>query len=192
MIVINDRLINLTISDLIIKSIYENNDLYLEEVRKRLYYCGFSPNVIDEVIKKELKLVVDRKNELIIPKRVIDKNFKKENIDVKKMMLGELLCLIDEAVMISKFFKDQYDSNTLQEILLISNEDMHNILFKEFYNRLEKCFRKANNLKLKFRGFVYEEQIGKLYEEEMKIILKERWSNTLEIDFTPYDGEDYE
>ena len=183
---INDSLLNLTISDLTIKSIYENNDIYLDELKKRLYYCGFSPNVIDEVIKRELKLVASRKNELIISKRIIDNNFKNENIDVKKMMLGEILCLIDEAVMINKFYSDKYSNEVLKEIELISVEDMHNFLFKEFYNRIEKCFRKANNLKLKFRGFVYEEQIGKLYENEMGLILKSRWSDVLEIDIEPY------
>lgn len=185
---INNNIFDLTISDLIIKSIYEKKGLYIEEVKKRLYYCGFSPNVIDEVIKNELKLA-KRKNESIIKKTVIDKTFKVENIDVKKMMLGEILCLIDEVVMINKYYQDQYPKSVLQELESISKEDLNNFLFKEFYNRLEKCFRTANNLKLKFKGFVYEEQIGKLYENEMQIIVMNRWNSILEIDFNPYSGE---
>ena len=188
---INNDLLDLTLSDLIIKSIYEDNNIYLDEVKKRLYFCGFSPNVIDEVIKNELKLVSDRKNEIIISKTIINNDFKVENINIKKMMLGEILCLIDEAVMIDKFYKDKYPINLLDEIEKISMEDMNNFLFNEFYNRLEKCFRKANNLNLKFKGFVYEEQIGKLYENEMQIILKSRWGNVLEIDFNAYKGDYY-
>ena len=63
-----------TISELIAKSIFENEDCYLNEVKNRLYYCGFSPNVIDDIIQKELKLVNENKIQ-IISSRVIDNNF---------------------------------------------------------------------------------------------------------------------
>lgn len=186
---INKDFLDFTVSDLIIKCIYENNDLYIEEVKKRLYYCGFSPNVIDEVMKGELKLVHNKENKLISEKRIINDDFQIDNINVKNMMLGELLSLIDEAVMINKFFSDKYSPRVLKEIELISKENMHNIFFKAFYNRLEKCFRKANNLELKFKGFVYEEQIGKLYENEMQILLRNRWGSILELDYEPYSGD---
>lgn len=58
---INRNLLEYTLSDLIIKSVYENNNLYINEAKNRLYYCGFSPNVIDEIMKKELKLVTNKK-----------------------------------------------------------------------------------------------------------------------------------
>ena len=142
-IVINKDLLKYTISDLVIKSIYDNNELYLDEVKKRLYFCGFSPNVGDEIIKSELKLVGCKKNELLTSKVIINNTFKVSDIDTKRMMLIELLCLIDEAVMIAKFYKNKYSDDVLSEIEFISKEDIQNILFKEFYNRLEKCFRKA-------------------------------------------------
>ncbi len=171
---LNKNLLRYTISDLIIKSIYEDNDIYMDEIKNRLYYCGFSPNVIDEVIKNELKLVVNKKNESVSTKRLINDSFRLSNVSIKKMMLSELLCLIDEAVMINKFFSNDYSYEIIEEIKHISTEDMKNILFKEFYDRIENSFRKANNLKLKFKGYVYEEQIGKLYENEMHIILKNK------------------
>ena len=184
---INKDLLKYTISDLIIKSIYEDNNLYIDEIKKRLYYCGFSPNVIDEVIKTELKLVTNKKNELFSSKRLINDNFKLSSVSIKKMMLSELLGLIDGAVMINNYFSNDYSYEIIKEIESISTEDMKNVLFQEFYNRIESSFRKANNLKLKFKGYVYEEQIGKLYENEMQIILKNRWSDILEVEESPYE-----
>ena len=104
------------------------------------------------------------------------------------MMLSELLCLIDEAVIINKFFSNEYSYDILKEIENISVEDMKNVLLKEFYDRIENSFRKANNLKLKFKGYVYEEQIGKLNENEMQIIIKNRWNDILEVEENLYMG----
>ena len=178
-----------TISELIAKSIFENDDCYLNEVKNRLYYCGFSPNVIDDIIQKELKLVNENKIQ-IISSRIIDNKFNINTFKANKnkIMLSELLAIIDESIMIRKFFSHNYDENTINQIEQISSEDLNNFLMKEFYDRIESAFRDANNLKLKFRGYVYEEQIGKLYENEMAIIVKNRWSNFIDTTFKIYGG----
>ena len=53
---LDSKLFKYTLSDLIIQSVYQSNDYYLKEAQKRLYYCGFSSNVINELIKSELNL----------------------------------------------------------------------------------------------------------------------------------------
>ena len=188
---LDSKLFKYTLSDLIIQSVYQSNDYYLKEAQKRLYYCGFSPNVINELIKSELNLSRLKDNKIIIEKKFIDNNFMIDSLkkNKEKLMLSELLCIIDECVMIGKYYSSNFTRNVALEIEPLSKENLSNFLMKEFYDRIESMFRNVNNLNLKFKGYINEEQIGSLYENEMKIIIKNRWSDVLDIDFVPYDIE---
>ena len=151
-------LLKYTLSDLLIKYKYDKNDIYLNEVKRRLKYCGFSTSVIECLIKEETKLI-NNDSESLIKNIYITNDFKLNDIKGKedKLLLSELLCIIDEAVMIKKYFVKDYNKDLLDELEPIKEEDLSNIFYLEFFNRIENYFRKGNNLKLAFKGFAYEE-----------------------------------
>ncbi len=182
-------LLKYTLSDLLIKYKYENNDVYLNEIKRRLLYCGFSKNVIDYLIKEESKLI--KKNVNLIENIRITNDFKIEELKGKedKLLLTELLCIIDEAMMITKYFAKDYSKALIDELESLNKEDGSNFLVKEFYQRIENYFRKANNLEWEFKGFYYEDHIDKLYENELDIIILNRWHEYIDLKVMPYTGE---
>ncbi len=184
---VNKDLINLTFSDLLIKYKYEKKDFYLEEAKNRLLYCDFSPNVIDFMIDKELELV---ENNIIISDHIyISKEFKINDLRkcYKKLMISELMGLIDEAVMVDKYFKNDFSDEVLKEIEEIKEEGMDSFLYKEIFDRIENYFRDANNLKLAFKGYYYGERINTFYENEINIIIMNRWKDDFGLDRHSYE-----
>lgn len=199
-----------TISDLIIEMVngykYDKN-IVKDEIVKRLQYCGLDNNTIGHIISFEKAIILKRNlkpnDGLLLDKYYwLDKNVNKiifSNPDEhvlrpdcapndKTLLSGELLCIIDEANILKN--RDiVHNSDAINEINDVGRETMDNWVMYEYYNRFENEFRFANNISNDYKGMIIEEKIDKLYNNEMGIVMINRWRDIMpeEAIYIPYE-----
>ncbi len=184
----NKDLINLTLGDLLVKYKYEKDEKYLEEAKKRLDYCEFSSQVRDYIIQEESKLINENIDSLI-DKVYISNDFKLDDVrnNIDKYTLTDILCIIDEAITIKKIYVDDFNKELIDDLESVIDENFDNFLYLEFFSRIEKYFRDRNNLNLVFKGYISGDSANKLYNNEMGLIMKNRWGDMLKNVPHPYE-----
>lgn len=198
---------NLLLDDLIIKHIKKNDEKAYQEIIKRLKFCGFNDYTIECIIGYESNIINHGKirnklicdNYFLIPYKNSDIIFSEpskciykldENVFEETLLISELLAIIDEANIISYSNKlNEYKNKN--EIKNLSLENSNNWLIREYNNRLENICRFANNISNLERKSLFKKNYNTLYDNEMQIIMNNRWEN-LEIRdklFEPYSEE---
>lgn len=198
---------NLLLDDLIIKHIKKNDEKAYQEIIKRLKFCGFNDYTIECIIGYESNIINHGKirnklicdNYFLIPYKNSDIIFSEpskciykldENVFEETLLISELLAIIDEANIISYSNKlNEYKNKN--EIKNLSLENSNNWLIREYNNRLENICRFANNISNLERKSLFKKNYNILYDNEMQIIMNNRWEN-LEIRdklFEPYSEE---
>lgn len=198
---------NLLLDDLIIKHIKKNDEKAYQEIIKRLKFCGFNDYTIECIIGYESNIINHGKirnklicdNYYLIPYKNSDIIFSEpskciykldENVFEETLLISELLAIIDEANIISYSNKlNEYKNKN--EIKNLSLENSNNWLIREYNNRLENICRFANNISNLERKSLFKKNYNILYDNEMQIIMNNRWEN-LEIRdklFEPYSEE---
>lgn len=198
---------NMLLDDLINKYINDNDLKSFEEINRRLKFCGFNNQTIEYIIGYEGNIlnIGKKRNDLIcneyfiIPKKNHLKLFENinkciyrldDNIYTETLLLTEILAIIDEAIVITYGLEiNKY--KCADEIKMLSNENSSNWLFKEFYNRLENICRYASNVPSTNKEMQFVDKIDILYENEMQIIMNNRWPNLAVRNnlFEPYSDE---
>ena len=198
---------NLLLDDLIIKHIKKNDEKAYQEIIKRLKFCGFNDYTIECIIGYESNIINHGKirnklicdNYFLIPYKNSDIIFSEpskciykldENVFEETLLISELLAIIDEANIISYSNKlNEYKNKN--EIKNLSLENSNNWLIREYNNRLGNICRFANNISNLERKSLFKKNYNILYDNEMQIIMNNRWEN-LEIRdklFEPYSEE---
>ena len=198
---------NLLLDDLIIKHIKKNDEKAYQEIIKRLKFCGFNDYTIECIIGYESNIINHGKirnklicdNYFLIPYKNSNIIFSEpskciykldENVFEETLLISELLAIIDEANIISYSNKiNEYKNKN--EIKNLSLENSNNWLIREYNNRLENICRFANNISNLERKSLFKKNYNILYDNEMQIIMNNRWEN-LEIRdklFEPYSEE---
>ena len=196
------------LSDLLCLYLKNKDKLYLNEINRRMKFCGYTKNEISMFIEFESDIInnkTEKYHKLFTDKKyIIGKNKDKfifNNIDNYMynpnsnnnltLLLSETLTIIDEAIFITYTSKlNQY--NAYNEIISMSKENSSNWLFFEFFNRMEYICRCANNITNGTKSAMYNDKNNILYENEMQICIK-RW-NDIDIssrNFIPYTNEYY-
>ena len=193
----------LLLSDLICLYNNSRDEKYLNEIRRRMIFCGFTVPEINEFIYFENNIINSSKRKY--DKRILDNYYiigknKKNKIfeypelymfDPKKdnsktLMISETLAIIDEAVFITYSSKlSSYKAK--DEIISLSEEKSSNWLFYEFRNRIEYICRCANRIIDGPDTALYNDKNNILYDNEMQICIM-RWKN-IEVgsrNFIPY------
>lgn len=199
---------NLLISDLVIKFLNTNDELYIKELKRRFDFCGFKHDeyinfiLFEEKIKNKHKNNIDQKildNCFVIGNESSEKIF--HNIedyiynpsDIKETTLytSQLISIIDEAIVLTYSSKiNKYKSE--KKIKLLAKEKTENWIYYEFLNRMEYICRCANKIDNNNLTSLFENEIGKLYDNEMQICILTRWDKKTVAakDFEPY-GTNY-
>lgn len=200
---------NLLISDLIIRFANTKDLKFLNEIKNRLNFCGFSDLEINEFIDFELSLYKfkgENYNKDILKELYIIGNQNKEkvfdNVDLYKLksntsskkvlFTSELVSIIDEACALCYSSKiNEYIAKN--EIDNLSKEDKSNWLYNEFLSRFEYFCRCANKLNIKSKKCFFKEKILNLYCNESKICIDSRWDKEFvsSTKFEPYSNEFY-
>lgn len=194
----------LLISDLAIKYVKTGDESYKEELKQRFGFCGFKNKEYEEFIRFESNIL--RKHEEPQEKNIIDtfciignqnktnifKNkeeyeYNPQQITNKTLYTSQLIALIDEAIILtfSSKIKEYIAKN---EIVTLSKEDTSNWIYYEFNNRLEYICRCANKIKSLNNRSMFEENISKLYDNEMQLCILYRWQKETVAakNFVPY------
>lgn len=175
---------------------------YLEELKNRMFFCGFTIEEIAEYIEFE-NHIFNVRNEKY-KKHILTNYFifgKKENTCIfdnvdsymynpsgdnkRTLMSSELISIIDEAIFLSYSNKiNSYKSR--DEIIKLSIENSSNWLFFEFKNRIEYICRCANHIINGPKKVLFAEKTNILYDNEMQICLR-RWNvDVSSKNFIPY------
>lgn len=191
------------LSDLLILYKSTNRKEYLDEIKNRMFFCGFTSQEISEFIKFEEGII--KYKEKNYTKKIINKFYiigKKENEYIfykpdkymfnpdsnnkNTLMISELLSIIDEAIFLT--YSNHINSyNSKKEIKLLAQENINNWAFFEFKNRIEYICRCANNIINGPKTILYGEKTNILYDNEMQICIR-RWKNidVSSKNFVPY------
>lgn len=199
-----------TISDLIIEFVngkkYDKNIVEVEIIN-RLKYCGFDINTIGYIISYE-KAIISKRNINTDEALLKDKYFWiNKNINsvlfpnpedyileigklptTKTLLLGELLCIIDEANVFKNHSMNCNDT-VMHELEELGRENFDNWVLYEFFNRLENECRFANNISNDVKTMLFQTSIDKLYDNEMGIVMINRWKSIMpkEAIYVPYE-----
>lgn len=198
----------LLLSDLLCLYYITNKEEYLEELKARLFFCGFSNKEAIEFIKFESFILDCRKEkykgEILKKYYIIGKNknekifddcnlymFSPQHDNNKTLMISELLVIIDEAIFLS--YSKKIESYVAKdEIIKMSLENSSNWVFFEFKNRLEYICRCANHIIDGPKSVLYSDKTDILYDNEMQICLK-RWNvDVSSRNFIPYTKQYYD
>lgn len=177
-----------TIGDLLIKYKYENKEEYLNEIKDRLDYCGFEQETRDLLIKNELELIKEDKFPLSnnwVVKEGFSVQYLKDNLS--NIPLIELLCIIDEVIVMLMKSINNFPVRILWNFEELEEENENNFLFKEFFDRIEKCYRDCKHLNISFRGRITQKEADNLYENEMNTIVLNRWKGLIKVSSKPYE-----
>lgn len=181
----------LLLSDLLCLYYASNDKKYFDEIKHRMFFCGFTRDEIDEFVRFETNILYARKIKYVKPVMenyyIIGKNksksifsnpdsymFDPESDNSRTLMISELISIIDEAIFLtySPKIKTYVAKN---EIYNLSLETSSNWAFFEFKNRLEFICRCANHIINGPKSTLYSEKIDVLYDNEMQVCLK-RWN----------------
>lgn len=186
-------------------STYEKK--YLDEIKNRMLFCGYTVNEINEFIRFESDILNSKEekyNKKIIEKHyIIGKNKNKyifQNPEIymynpdgsnkKTLLISETIAMIDEAIFLS-YSKLLNTYNASKEIIYLSQENENNWLYFEFMNRLKYICRCANKVFDAPKKALYSEKNMSLYDNEMQICLL-RWNvDVSSRKFVPYTQEYY-
>lgn len=192
----------LLLSDLLCLYYKTNEIKYLEELKLRMMFCGYTNEEISEFIIFETNILYSRKNtyvkNILKTYYIIGKNtskniflnpnsymFDPEKDNKKTLMISELISIIDEAIFLTYSPKIK-TYNAKNEIYNLSLETSSNWLFFEFKNRLEYICRCANHIINGPKSTLFSKKIDILYDNEMQICLK-RWNvDVSSRNFVPY------
>ncbi len=184
---------------------YENK--YLNEIKNRMLFCGYTNDEIYEFIRFESEILNSKKEKY--SKKIIDRHYiigknKKEyifkniknymyspdNDNKKTLLISETIAIIDEAIFLSySILLKTY--NASKEIIYLAQENENNWLYFEFMNRLEYVCRCANRVFDGPKKALYSEKSMRLYDNEMQICLL-RWNvDVSSRKFIPYTEEYY-
>lgn len=186
-------------------STYEKK--YLDEIKNRMLFCGYTVNEINEFIRFESDILNSKEEKY--NKKIIDRHYiigknKKEYIfknienymyspdsdNKKTLLISETIAIIDEAIFLS-YSKLLNTYNASKEIIYLSQENENNWLYFEFMNRLEYICRCANKVFDAPKKALYSEKNMSLYDNEMQICLL-RWNvDVSSRKFVPYTQEYY-
>lgn len=200
----------LLISDLIILYNKTNEIKYLNDLKNRFKFCGFSDKETEEFIDFETSLYEFKDSSYdksIIDNYYIIGNENKKTIftdntlyklipdsNSKKMLYtSEIVSILDEAAILSYSSKiNNYQAKA--EIEELSKEEFNNWLYKEFYNRLEYLCRCANKIVIDNKSSIYKDKISNLFWNETKICIDARWDPKYVTakEFEPYQEEFYD
>lgn len=102
--------------------------------------------------------------------------------------MGELLCIIDEANVFKNHSINCSDV-VMNELEELGREDFENWVLYEFFNRIENECRFANNISNDIKIMLFQDKIDKLYDNEMGIVMINRWKNIMpkEAIYVPYE-----
>lgn len=196
----------LLLSDLLYLYKITQNQKYIDEVKERMIFCGFTDSEINEFILFENKIIESNEkkydkcimdNYYIIGKDKKDYIFKdismfKYNPDSdnkKTLLISETLAIIDEAIFLTYSNKiNNYKAK--DEIINLSLENSSNWVYYEFRNRIEYICRCANHIVDGPDYAFYNDKKDILYENEMQICMS-RWGNidVKSRNFIPYTEE---
>lgn len=199
-----------TISDLIIEFVngkkYDKSIVEVE-IFNRLKYCGFDINTIGYIISYE-KAIISKRSINASDGLLKDKYFWiNKNINsilfpnpedyileigglptTRTLLLGELLCIVDEANILKNHSKN-YTDIVMHELEEIGRENFNNWVLYEFFNRLENECRFANGISNNIKTMLFQDSIDKLYDNEMGIVMINRWKSIMpkEAIYIPYE-----
>ncbi len=200
----------LLISDLIILYNKTNEIKYINDLKNRFKFCGFTEKETEEFIDFETSLYEFK--DCSYDKSIIDKHYIIGNENKKKIFLdetlyklipdstskkmlytSEIVSILDEAAVLSYSSKVN-DYKAKMEIINLATEKFSNWLYKEFYNRLEYLCRCANKVLTKNKSSIYKDKISNLFWNETKICIDARWDPQYVSakKFEPYSEEFYD
>ena len=193
----------LLLSDLLCLFNSTADNKYIEEIKKRMFFCGFTIVEITEFINFENNILNSKKekynvsiinNYFLIGKKKKqcyfshpeNYMFNPESNNENTLMISELISIIDEAIFLTySTVLDTYYAK--EEIKYLSLEEPTNWLFFEFKNRIEYICRCANHIINGPKSVLYGNKTDMLYDNEMQVCLK-RWKNidVSSRNFIPY------
>lgn len=186
-------------------STYENK--YLNEIKNRMLFCGYTNDEIYEFIRFESEILNSKEEKY--SKKIINRHYiigksknkyifqnpeiymYNSNGDNKKtLLISETIAIIDESIFLS-YSKLLNTYNASKEIIYLAQENKNNWLYFEFMNRLEYICRCTNRVLDGPKKALYSEKSMKLYDNEMQICLY-RWNvDVSSRKFIPYTEEYY-
>lgn len=198
---------NLLISDLIMLYSKTKDTKYIEDLKNRFKFCGFTNEETEEFIEFETSLYEFKgckDDKTIIKRHYIlgnknkgvlfeDKSLYKYIPDTSSKKIfytSELISVIDEAAVLT------YSSNinkykAKDKIIALSKEEVNNWVYREFFNRLEYLCRCANEVFSESKKSLFQKKISNLYWNESKICIDARWDPKYisSRKFEPYSEE---
>ena len=181
----------LLLSDLLCLYKSTGEKKYLDELKYRMIFCGFTCDEIDEFVVFESNILCSRKfnydKRFMEKYYIIGRNSNKkifpnpnsymynpDSDNNKTLMISELTSIIDEAIFLT-YSPKIMTYMAKDEIQNLSFETSKNWLFFEFKNRLEYICRCANHIIDGPRSTLFSKKINILYDNEMQVCLK-RWN----------------
>lgn len=195
------------LSDLLCLYYTTHENKYLNEIKNRMLFCGYTNDEIYEFIRFESEILNSKEEKY--SKKIIDRHYiigknknkyifqnpeiymYNSNGDNKKtLLISETIAIIDEAIFLS-YSKLLNTYNASKEIIYLAQENENNWLYFEFMNRLEYICRCANRVFDGPKKASYSEKSIRLYDNEMQICLY-RWNvDVSSRKFIPYTEEYY-
>ena len=197
----NEKYYHLLFDELLYLYINGDSDA-LEEAMERLKFCDFDKRTIKEIIEIEILIIKYRKlkfkpslferfwwlsnknkynKEKLLNKNRYNYCFNYNKITNDTLTLSELISIFDEAYYLVHIAKD-VPSNIYNESFEIAEfEDYRSWIISEIYNRLELCYRKANNI-IKDDNFITDiYRMHTFYDNEFHILINYKWNRIADI-----------